>query len=631
MQLQSDKSRHQEGEGEGIIEYRVISNFAPLLPRISSHMAASRQLTPAQLTFLSSLLMEGCTTAQINKETVLFKPPFTITAAVATYYRRKLAVRHSRLIATAEVQGWADGLARKEERVRALKLLAERLLRDLLRTNEMKGEEKVWLSRLKGYGQGPQFFTQEYFEFNHQEVIQLRGILDDIAREMGSRSTKVEVTNTVSAQDSALRIPAEALSPDFLNVYRDMRAGGHTEYVMFGGRGSTKSSFASLAFIEFLVNNPDIHGLAMRQVANTCRDSVYSQLSWAIGQLGLSDRFKCIVNPLEIEYLPTHQRIYFRGADDPGKLKSIKPQFGYIGIMWMEELDQFHGPEAVRKIEQSAIRGGDLARIFKTFNPPRTSGNWVNKYIQIPKANQLLHSSSYLTVPHEWLGQVFIDEAEHLREVNPPAYEHEYLGEVNGMGGQVFENLVLREVTDDEIYGKLNPETNTREGGFEHLHDGIDWGFYPDPFVWLRSNYDAKTMTLTIFDEHRAVKKRNKDAWAEIVKLKNVKPASSGEAVLMIADSAEPKSVADFKEFGADIRGAEKGPESLTYSMKWLQSLRQIVIDPKRAPTTAQEFLDYELEQDKDGEYISEYPDKDNHSIDAARYATNLVWRRRGQ
>ena len=93
--------------------------------------------------------------------------------------------------------------------------------------------------------------------------------------------------------------------------------------------------------------------------------------------------------------------------------------------------------------------------------------------------------------------------------------------------------------------------------------------------------------------------------------------------------------MADFREYGREggpkTRGAEKGPESVRYSMKWLQSLFKIVIDPERCPYATEEFLNYEHEIDKDGNYISDYPDKENHAIDFARYATNKIWMRRGQ
>jgi PBSX family phage terminase large subunit len=534
-----------------------------------------------------------------------------------------MSINHAKLAEQSELEGWSEGLAKKEERIKLLKRLAERYVKDLLPDDP--DTEKVWLENIKGLGTGQNFMTFNYKDFNHQEAIQLRGILEDIAKEQGGRSTRIEMTQTNTTPIAPVQIPAYLIAPEFLEVYRDIRAKKHTEYVLLGGRGSTKSSFTSLAFIELLCNNPDIHGLVLRQVSNTLRDSVYAQLRWAIDELNLTERFKCTVSPLEIEYLPTHQKIYFRGADDPNKVKSIKPTFGYIGLLWFEELDQFHGPEAVRKLEQSAIRGGDLAWIFKSFNPPRTSGSWVNKYVQIPKESQYQHKSSYLTVPKEWLGQVFLDEALHLKKVNPPAYDHEYLGVVNGAGGQVFENVKVRTITDDEIYGALQPD-KTRIGGFDRILPGIDWGYYPDPFAFVRTYFNAGSRKLYIFAELRAQKKGNQVVYNELV---NKKLLTNQE--LVIADSAEPKSVGDFRDYGATIRGAEKGPESVTYSMKWLQSLNEIVIDNVRCPESAQEFLDYELEQDKDGNYISEFPDKNNHFIDATRYATNLIWRKKGQ
>lgn len=440
-----------------------------------------------------------------------------------------------------------------------------------------------------------------------------------------------------------LTIPADLIAPPFLAAYRDIRDRKHTEYVFYGGRGSTKSSFVSLAIIWLLVSNPTLHALALRQVANTLRDSVYAQLVWAINELsnyfpGLADDFKCITTPLEIEYRPTGQKIYFRGADDEGKIKSIKPAFGHIGIAWFEELDQFHGEEGVRKIEQSVIRGGDLAFIFKSFNPPRTVNNWANKYVKIPKASRLLHHSSYTDVPPEWLGKPWLDEAEFLKQINPQAYEHEYLGLANGTGGMVFENVQIRKITDEEI------------AQFDRVLHGLDWGYFPDPAHYTRCHYDAARHTLYIFGEYRAWKTSNRVLYDALMEM-----ALTPEDMI-IADSAEPKSVADFRQYSADgralldaegrpvlergkpvmvygpsCRPAEKGPESVKYSMKWLQSLTAIVIDNERCPYAADEFLAYEYEQDKDGNYISEYPDRDNHAIDSTRYGTNMIWKRRGQ
>lgn len=446
------------------------------------------------------------------------------------------------------------------------------------------------------------------------ELYNQQTALVHLGKHLGLFQDRLELTDRRGgAGGDTFDLPADCMARSFLDVYRDIKNARHLEYVLYGGRGSTKSSFVSLVIIYLMVNHPAVHGMAVRQVAETLRESVYNQLIWAIGELGLSDQFKMTVSPMEITYLPTGQKMYFRGADDPGKIKSIKPPFGYIGLLWLEELDQFHGEEAVRKIEQSVIRGGDLAFIFKSFNPPRTANSWVNRYVKIPKPTQYQHKSSYLDVPVEWLGKPWLDEAEHLKTVNPGAYEHEYLGEVNGTGGLVFENVELRAITPDEI------------AQFDQVLHGLDWGFFPDPAAYNRMHYDAARLTLYIFAEYRVLKQPNRLLWDALVE-RGLQPND-----LLIADSAEPKSIADFKEYGASIRGAEKGPDSVNYSIKWLQSLRAIVIDPARCPETMQEFIEYELEQDKDGDFISKYPDRDNHHIDAVRYATNLIWRRRGK
>ena len=408
-------------------------------------------------------------------------------------------------------------------------------------------------------------------------------------------------------------IPASMIAPAFIKVIHDIEQQLYNEYVFPGGRGSTKSSFVGLQVIDLIMKNEGIHAVVTRQVADTLRTSVYTQIQWAIDALGLEDEFHCTVSPLEITRKSTGQKIYFRGADDPGKIKSIKVPFGYIGILWFEELDQFKGEEEVRKIEQSVIRGGELAYIFKSFNPPKSANNWANKYIKVPKKTRLTTWSNYLDVPKHWLGKPFLDEAEHLKEVNPIAYENEYMGVANGTGGNVFDNVTIREITDDEI----------KE--FDRLYNGIDWGWYPDPFHFGRMHYDANRRKLFIFMEYRCNKQSNRQTADKLIEM----GITAND--IITCDSAEPKSVGDYKSYGLLARGAEKGPGSVDYSMKWLQSLVEIVIDNERCPHTAEEFLNYEYERDKEGNVISGYPDKDNHAIDCVRYATNPIWKRRGQ
>ncbi len=408
-------------------------------------------------------------------------------------------------------------------------------------------------------------------------------------------------------------VPSNMVAPVFAPVVFDIQEHRHTEYVFPGGRGSTKSSFISLQIIDLIMNNDQMHAVVMRQVADTLRGSVYQQILWAIEALDLTDEFHATVSPMEITRKSTGQKIYFRGADDPGKVKSIKVPFGYIGILWLEELDQFTGPESVRKIEQSVIRGGDVAYIFKSFNPPKTASNWANKYIRIPKETRLVTESTYLDVPAKWLGKPFLDEAEFLKETNPEAYENEYLGVANGSGGSVFSNVVIRAITDEEIKQ------------FDRLYNGVDWGWYPDPYHFTRCHYDAARLKLYIFTEYRCNKQSNRQTADKLLEL-----GITGND-LITCDSAEEKSVGDYKAYGLLARGALKGPGSVEYSMKWLQSLVEIVIDNVRCPKTAEEFLEYEYERDKEGNVISGYPDKNNHGIDAVRYATNPIWKKKGQ
>ncbi|WP_334298928.1 PBSX family phage terminase large subunit [[Clostridium] symbiosum] len=403
------------------------------------------------------------------------------------------------------------------------------------------------------------------------------------------------------------------VAPVFAPVVFDIQEHGHTEYVFPGGRGSTKSSFVSLEVIDLIMSHEDMHAVVMRQVADTMRGSVYQQVLWAIDMLGLSEEFHSTVSPMEITRISTGQKIFFRGADDPGKVKSIKVPFGYIGILWLEELDQFIGPESVRKIEQSVIRGGDLAYIFKTFNPPKSSSNWANKYIKIPKASRLVTWSNYLDIPPKWLGKPFLEEAEFLKEVNPDAYENEYMGVANGSGGSVFDNVVIRTITDDEI------------AQFDHIMNGVDWGWYPDLYAFVRTHYDPGRHRLYIWQEHTCNKQSNRQTADKLIQL-----GITGNDIIT-CDSAEPKSVGDYKAYGLLARLAEKGPGSREYSFKWLQSLREIVIDNVRCPVSAEEFLEYEYDRDKDGNVISGYPDGDDHCIDATRYATNPLWKKKGQ
>ena len=394
---------------------------------------------------------------------------------------------------------------------------------------------------------------------------------------------------------------ADHVGPAFDAVFQDIIHHRHTHYWMKGGRGSTKSSFVSVMLPILLLQNPKCHAVVLRKVGNTIKTSVYPQVLWGIDAMGLNGLFSAKISPPEITLKHTGQKIYFMGDDDPMKLKSIKPPFGYIGVVWFEEFDQFAGMEGIRNLNQSLLRGGDKYWEFCSFNPPKSRNNWVNEEQLYDDADRLIHHSTYLQVPKEWLGSQFLLEAEKLKGKNLKSYEHEYLGKVTGTGGAVFENVEDLRMSNEMI------------AQFDRLHCGLDFGFAVDPLAFVQMHYDAKKEELYIFDEVYQQKLTNR-AVAQILRAKHL-------TAPIIADSAEPKSIAEIRDMGFNIIGCRKGPDSVAYGIKWLQERRKIYIDKRRCPNTYREFTCYEYERNRQGQFISAYPDADNHAIDATRYA----------
>lgn len=393
---------------------------------------------------------------------------------------------------------------------------------------------------------------------------------------------------------------SDIVAKPFWPVQRDVMSHNHTHYWLKGGRGSTKSSYISTVIPQLMIKNPQCHAVVLRKVANTLKNSVYQQMQWGVEQLSLTNHFKFKMSPLEIVYKKTGQKILFFGVDDKTKIKSIKMPFGYIGVVWYEELDQFAGMEEIRNLNQSLMRGGKEFWCFSSFNPPKSRDNWVNTEQLYDEPDRLISHTTYLQVPRDWLGEQFFIEAEKLKNSREKLYNHEYLGEVTGTGGSVFDNVEERVITDEEI------------AAFDRRKHGIDFGFAVDPFAFTDMHYDKKHEILYIFDEVYEQRLTNKQAYEKI------KNRVSNRRIT--ADSAEPKSIAEMRGYGLNIHGARKGPDSVEYGIKWLQSLTDIVIDKKRCPHTYKEFVSYEYDRNKDGEFISAYPDKNNHTIDATRY-----------
>ena len=391
------------------------------------------------------------------------------------------------------------------------------------------------------------------------------------------------------------------IAPKFYDLHCEIKCELYDEIWLKGGRGSTKSTFISIEILLGLIKDPDANAVVFRRYQNELRDTVFGQFEWTIAKLGVGSFFKFQVSPMQIVYLPTGQKIIFKAADNPRKLRSINIGRGYIKYAWFEEIDQFASTDEIRNILQSLFRGENKKRIvFFSYNPPKSGRSWVNQEAKVPKPGRRVHHSTYLDVPPEWLGERFLADAKHLKETNETAYRHEYLGEEVGTGLEVFTNIELRAITQDEI------------ATFDRIRQGLDFGYAVDPLAFERMHYDRTRRRLYLFCEIAGLNIFNRMLWEK---------AQRYNDVLTIADSAEPKSIAELKSMGMKIKGAKKGPGSVEFGIKYLQDLEAIIIDPARCPLAAKEFVNYALEMGRDGMVKSRFPDSDNHSIDAVRYA----------
>lgn len=407
----------------------------------------------------------------------------------------------------------------------------------------------------------------------------------------------------------------DCIAPSFYGLHHRLKRGitkegdPITELWAKGGRGSTKSSFISQHILKEIISDPEANAVVLKRYENEIRDSVYGQLQWAANKLGCYQSFTWNVSPYKITYTNPQgkkQVIVFKGADNPQKIKSINLGTGYIKYAWFEEVDQFGGMEEIRNILQSLFRGTTKRQtaVF-SYNPPKSARSWVNQEVKIAKPGRIVHTSDYRDVPPAWLGETFITNAEHLKNTNEDAYNHEYLGMETGTGLEVFNNVTIRKITDKEI------------SYFDRRYQGVDFGYAADPLCFLESHYDAKKRHLYIFDEISGIRIKNSQFATMLT--------DEQRAEITMADAAEPKSIDELRDdHHVNIIAAEKAPGSVDHGIKWLQDLEQIIIDPERCPLASTEFVNYALEVNSRGETISKYPDKDNHAIDATRYMMSL-------
>lgn len=397
---------------------------------------------------------------------------------------------------------------------------------------------------------------------------------------------------------------SEIINENFYEFWKTINSNKYLFHVLKGGRASAKSTHIAIWLVLALMKYP-VTCLCIRKVGNTLAESVFEQLKEAIDILNVGHVWKVQKSPLQLVYIPRGNKFIFRGADDPAKIKSIKMSKFPIAFVWFEELAEFKTEDEVSTIVNSVLRAelppGLSYKVIYSYNPPKRKQSWVNKKFetQFLPSNTYVHHSTYLDNPH--ISKAFIEEAEEVKKKNEFKYRWEYLGEPIGSGVVPFSNLVFRTITDEEIKS------------FDNIRQGNDFGYATDPMAFVRMHYDSKRRILYFIDEIYGVKMSIRELASRIKSKKY-------DDYPVICDSAEPRSIAELKEYGIQALKAKKGPGSIEFGENWLDDLEAIVIDNKRTPNVAKEYENIDYQTDKDGNIRPKLEDKDNHTIDATRY-----------
>lgn len=408
---------------------------------------------------------------------------------------------------------------------------------------------------------------------------------------------------------------SEIINKNFYDFWKVSNSNKYLYHVLKGGRASAKSTHIAFWLTMAMVKYP-VNTVCFRKVGNTIMDSVYEQLKETIEIFGLTHLFQFKKSPIEIIFIPRGNKFIFRGLDDPQKIKSIKSAKYPIAFAWFEEVAEIKTEDELSMVINSVLRG-ELPdklnyKIFLSYNPPKRKQSWVNKKFEthtLPK-NTYVHHSIYLDNPH--ISKAFIEEANEIKIRNEFKYRWEYLGEPIGSGVVPFSNLEFKTITNEEIFQ------------FDNIRQGNDFGYATDPMAFVRLHYDKNKRIIYFIDEIFGVKMSIRELASKI-------KSKGYDDFNVICDSAEPRSIAELREYGIKALKAKKGPGSIEFGENWLDDLQAIVIDPNRTPNIAREFENIDYQTDKDGNVRAKLEDKDNHSIDATRYALELDMKTHGR
>lgn len=395
------------------------------------------------------------------------------------------------------------------------------------------------------------------------------------------------------------------IAPAYYEPWNDCLSGDVVEQWFPGGRHSGKSMFVARTLVAHLLaaGNEECHAVVFRKHQTDLRDSVYSEIQQTIASLGLDNQFQYLSTPLVIRRKATGQTIYFKGLDDLRKHKSKKPPFGYMKFLWFEELDEFSSYEEIQATEISYQRGGDDFREFLTFNPPKSAANWVNTEVAVRKPRRKVYRTDYRDLAEKgWISSAVLERIQHAKDTNYESYRHVYLGEVTGTGGEIFTNIKEMALTDGQIRS------------FRRRDYGMDFGMVNDPTALVGTYYDADRDWLYVFDEWAQRHAYFTDIHAEL-KRRGLDSAD------IMADTAPTGWIQNINMLGARLHGCYKAPDWAETGVAWIRSRTCVIIDSERCPLAWREFSHYEYDTYRDGTARERLPDRDNHTIDAVRYA----------
>lgn len=384
-----------------------------------------------------------------------------------------------------------------------------------------------------------------------------------------------------------------------------------------GSRASKKSKTTALWYITNMMKYPDANLLVIRKTYRTLKDSCFTELKWAVKRLQVEAWWEIKESPLEMTYIPTGQKIYFRGLDDPLKVTSITVEKGVLCWAWLEEAYEVMSESDFDTLDES-IRGEVPEGLFKqwtiTFNP-WNEHHWLKKRFFDEKDDNILAiTTNYMC--NEWLDESDKKLFDTMKKNNPRRYAVAGLGNWGIVDGLVFENWreeAFVPISKKE-YEELEDKNDNNYVVLDKLKTacGLDFGYTNDPTAFFMGFLDIENKRLYVYDEFYEKGMSNKAINNKIVAMGYSKERITG-------DSAEPKSIDELKTMGLRIKGAKKGKDSIMNGIQWIQDL-EIIVHP-RCTNFMTEISNYTWDTDKFGNKVNKPIDDFNHLMDAMRYA----------